>query len=443
MNDELPSPTKGTSPRRSLEQRLARRPDLLARLHQIVDHLDQSITDGSDADQAEARVIEQVRQLGHQWLTNWAEEANEHTQAQVPAQHPHASRHGKKKLLSWQTTFGWIQVQEAQWRLGRRGTVLRPFCVRAGVRPRGDSRRLQRVLVDFGAEDSFAQAAQRVQEHYGIDVSVGRVRRHSLLHGARMSALERVAPQQAARTLVTEMDGTMIPIAVPPAAGADRRKGKQLLWREARLCLAREKDSATPCYGASLGSAELAGTLWAQTARAAGLGPQTCVHGLGDGAGWILTQFGEQFGSQGTYLVDFYHTSEYLVAAAAIVQPQNPVGWRRRQQGRLLDNKVPAVLRALGNYLEPEGGPDAPVRTAHRYLDERRGHLDYAGARAAGLPIGSGEIESGHRHVIQQRLKRAGAWWKEPNAEAMLGLRVARANHLWDTYWTLPTSTQN
>jgi hypothetical protein len=45
-------------------------------------------------------------------------------------------------------------------------------------------------------------------------------------------------------------------------------------------------------------------------------------------------------------------------------------------------------------------------------------------------------IESGHRHVIQQRLKLAGSWWKEPHAEAMLGLRVARANHLWDHYWS-------
>jgi len=443
MNDELPSPTNGTSPRGSLEQRLARRPDLLARLHQIVDRLDQSVTDGSDADQAETRVIEQVRQLGHQRLTPWADEAHDHTQAQVPAQHPHASRHGKKKLLHWQTTFGWIQVQEAQWRLGRRGAVLRPFCARAHVRPRGDSRRLQRVRVDFGAEDSFAQAAQRVQEHYGIDVSVGRVRRHSLLPGAQMSALEMVAPKEAARTLVTEMDGTMIPIVVPPVQAADRRKGKPLLWREARLCLAREKDSATPCYGASLGRAALAGALWAQTARAAGLGPQTRVHGLGDGAGWILPQFGEPFGPQGTSRVDFYHTSEYLAAAAVTAQPKNPVGWRRRQQGRLLENQVSAVLRSLEKHREPEGDAQAPGRTAHRYLEERRGHLDYAGARAAGLPIGSGEIESGQRHVIQQRLKRAGAWWKEANAEAMLGLRVARANHLWETYWTAPASSQN
>ncbi len=321
--------------------------------------------------------------------------------------------------------------------------MLRPFCARARVRPRGDSRRLQRVLVDFGAEDSFAQAAQRVREHYGIDVSVGRVRRHSLRHGAGMSALEMAPPKKAARTLVTEMDGTMIPIVVPPREGVDRRQGKQLLWREARLCLAREKDSATPHYGASLGSAELAGALWAQTARAAGLGPQTQVHGVGDGAGWILTQFGEQFGPQGTYLVDFYHTSEYLAAAALIAQPKNPIGWRRRQQGRLLENNVSAVLRALEPHREPATDALAPVRTTHRYLEERRGHLDYAGARAAGLPIGSGEIESGHRHVIQQRLKRAGAWWKESNAEAMLGLRVARANHLWDIYWTSRASSQN
>jgi hypothetical protein len=58
-------------------------------------------------------------------------------------------------------------------------------------------------------------------------------------------------------------------------------------------------------------------------------------------------------------------------------------------------------------HLEPETQTQAPVRAAHRYLSGRRDQLDYAGARARGLPIGSGEIESGHRHVIQQRLNPA------------------------------------
>jgi len=51
------------------------------------------------------------------------------------------------------------------------------------------------------------------------------------------------------------------------------------------------------------------------------------------------------------------------------------------------------------------------------------------------LPIGSGEIESAHRYVIQQRLKLPGAWWKAANVESMLALRVVRANGDWEKYW--------
>ena len=327
-------------------------------------------------------------------------------------------------------------MEEAQWRLGRRGPLLRPFCERAGVSSRGRSRRLQRALVDFGAEESFARAAQRVQEHYGLDVAAEAVRQQTLRHGAQLSALKLPPPKRAATTLVTQLDGSLIPIVVPPTTGADRRCGKTLIWREARLCLARPQDSATPYYGATLGSVAVSGALWRDTAQAAGLGPRTHVHGVGDGAEWILNQFEEQFGDQGDYLVDFYHVSEYLAAAALVIKPKDPQTWRRRQQGRLLENKLAAVLRALAAHREPEGVSPAPVRAAHRYLNERRAHLDYAGARAQGLCYGSGEIESGHRHVIQHRLKLAGSWWKESNAEAMLGLRVARTNQLWERYWS-------
>lgn len=96
MNDELHSNKDSHLRPDRLEKRLSDRPELLARFHEIVDMLDQSAVDGSDADQAEGRVIEQVRQLGQEVLRQWAEEANAHTQAQVPRQHPQASRHGKK-----------------------------------------------------------------------------------------------------------------------------------------------------------------------------------------------------------------------------------------------------------------------------------------------------------------------------------------------------------
>jgi hypothetical protein len=57
---------------------------------------------------------------------------------------------------------------------------------------------------------------------------------------------------------------------------------------------------------------------------------------------------------------------------------------------------VEQVLQILEGKLEPGEQEEAPVRAAHGYLKERRDHLDYAGAKANDLPIGSGEIEGGH-----------------------------------------------
>jgi hypothetical protein len=96
MNHESPKVAKPSTPRRPLEERLAHRPAVLERLHQLADTLEQSVGDDCTADQAEERVSEHVRRLAQEVLEQWAREANAHTQAQVPTRHPAASRHGKK-----------------------------------------------------------------------------------------------------------------------------------------------------------------------------------------------------------------------------------------------------------------------------------------------------------------------------------------------------------
>jgi hypothetical protein len=118
-----------------------------------------------------------------------------------------------------------------------------------------------------------------------------------------------------------------------------------------------------------------------------------------------MDQFTSLFGEQGTYLVDFYHVSDYLAAAQTVARPGQAKPWLRRQQGRLLNNQLDKVLRSLRPHQESEGTEAAPVRAAYRYLSERAEHVDYQTARQTDWPIGSGEIESGHRHVVQQRLK--------------------------------------
>ena len=330
---------------------------------------------------------------------------------------------------------------EQRLRRGRRGAQVRPFCQQAQIGSREYSLPLQRVLTDFGADHSFVEAAKKMREHYGIELPASSVRSCTLVHARSSGAVQHRAPQRHVETLVTEMDGTMLPIVKTQSEpGLDGRKGKELFWREARLCLARPVDAVDGVYGATFGTVQVAGLLWRQVAEAAGLGPKTRVHGLGDGADWIASTFQEQFGagkdSGATYTVDFHHVSDYLAAAAQVVAPQSNKDWLHRQQQSLRQSQSNEVLRTLAPHQEPEQQKEAPVRSAHGYIRQRQQYMDYAGALAAGLPIGSGEVEGAHRHVLQKRLKIAGAWWLERNAECMLQLRTVRANSDWDKYWT-------
>jgi len=340
-----------------------------------------------------------------------------------------------------------IELAEQTYRQGRAGALLRPFSKRAAVECRGYSGGLQRVLVDFGAEQSFERAVERVREHYGIEVPKSAVRAQTEAHGAALAAaaeawLTELGPAAGVGRLITEMDGSMIPIVLPgvDADGRrceDRRKQRSLSWQEARLCLAREPEQVTPRYGACLGEVEQAGAVWLDCVVRAGAGAQTHLHGVGDGALWIAAQAKARFGEQVSYLCDFYHVSEYLGAAATAMAGAQAREWLHWQQYLLKDNRCAEVLGELAPQIEAPGVADkeAPVRACFRYLENRQDQLDYRGAINAGLPIGSGEIESGHRSVIQERLKISGAWWLEENARKMLALRIARANGEWQSYW--------
>lgn len=339
-------------------------------------------------------------------------------------------------------------MEEQVFRLGRDGAEVRPFATAAEVQCRGYSAPLQRVLVDFGAEESFARAVERVREHYRIEVPTSAIRTQTETHGAALAAaaeplLTQLGPEAGVPLLLTETDGSMIPLVTTgqTATGetvTDRRKARRLHWQEARLCLAREPEKITGRYGACLGAAEAAGAVWLDCAIRAGAGAATHLHCVGDGALWIAAQASQRFGAQATYLCDFYHVSEYLAAAAVPLAGAESKAWLGQAQDLLKENRWPEVLEALAPHREPPATKEAaaPIRACYRYLDNRRAQLDYRSTLAADLPIGSGEIESGHRSVIQERLKLSGAWWGAPNAEKMLALRVARANGEWHSYWS-------
>lgn len=343
--------------------------------------------------------------------------------------------------MKWWCVFGEVEVIERVWR-GAGVSYERPFTQVAGVRCRGKSLRLEQAMCDFGAEESFARASERLKIHYGFDLGANAMREATLHHARRASELleesykqpYRVLPQQGEAWVVAELDGSMVCTVEPKR----RRKAKRpRAWKEIRVAVARGQTSAQSHYAASFGEVDLIGRRWAHCTRAAGWSLQGQVHVVADGAEWIRRQSREIFGDQENFLVDFYHLSEYLAEAGTTCRPANSRQWLRTQQKRLKVGAQEKVFGELRKNLEHQDVPeqDAPVRAALRYMENRADSLDYPAAIAKELPIGSGMVESAHRHLIQARLKAPGAAWLPENAEAMAQLRVTKANHLWQTLW--------
>lgn len=304
------------------------------------------------------------------------------------------------------------------------------------------------MICDFGSDYAFCAVNKKLKEHYGITVpsSIPRIitEQHAQSITNMSTALE-LPLGVGADVVIGESDGSMIPIVetyIPEVSEEtdkkmDRRKHKRLFWKEARLSLAHAKGSMTPVFAGTMDSVEVAGQQLLSCVYLAGATEKTKIHCVGDGARWIANQVEEKFGSNGTYLIDFYHLCEYLSASAPHCAPGNTESWLENQKEALKLSQSSSVLAALQPYVEPKtiDEPQAPVRACHRYIKNRPEQLDYKTAIEQGLPIGSGEVESAHRYVLQNRLKLAGAWWRIDHAKNMINLRTCRANNLWDDYW--------
>ena len=199
--------------------------------------------------------------------------------------------------------FGEVRITERVWQT-QEHKYLRLLPESIGVRPRGYSKRLQRVLTDFGSEHSFRHAAGRVLEHYGFEISATAVRNATLRNAQRAAQILekqyeqpfRVLPAAGAQQVVAEADGSMVcTVAAGPRATKKPRE-----WKEIRLTAAQALGSSEKFYAATFGEVAEVGRRWGHCARRAGWGLNSQIHALGDGAEWVRLQTAEVYGSQGT-----------------------------------------------------------------------------------------------------------------------------------------------
>ena len=301
---------------------------------------------------------------------------------------------------------------------------------------------LEKAIVDFGADVAFGKVPQKLEEHYGIKIPESTAKRIVYKHAKIMSQGKKdIAKNKKteARCIFGSADGVMVPIVNvnKDENKTDLRKSRSTCWKEVRLALGCKKGSISPSYAAVIGSTDEAGDILEDCIKREGLGDKTFLHIVADGAPWIEEQVEKHFGSKAKFLIDFYHVSEYLAEAGKCCCPEDPKGWLKSSQDCMKESNIERVFSQLRSHTNEKCpmGKDCPAKKCLNYLEKRVSHLDYKSALEQDLPIGSGAIESGNRHVIQARLKISGAWWKKENVQPMLDLRTLRANGDWNLYW--------
>lgn len=160
---------------------------------------------------------------------------------------------------------------------------------------------------------------------------------------------------------------------------------------------------------------------------------------IADGAKWIwkrVAPLWQRLGLEGRCreLVDFYHVIEHVHALAALKTSWRPAQrkrWATRQRRRLWRGELQAFIDEIERFCRGKKGKGWARERDYLLRNARAGRLDYAKARRAKLPMGSGTMESAIRRVVNLRLKGASIFWLEEHAEQMLLLRTYYKSKRW------------
>jgi hypothetical protein len=80
------------------------------------------------------------------------------------------------------------------------------------------------------------------------------------------------------------------------------------------------------------------------------------------------------------------------------------------------------------------GAKKKNLRSICAFLAKNKHRMRYDEYLRLGCPVATGVIEGACRHVIKDRMERAGMRWKVPGAQAMLNLRTIRTNGDWTAF---------
>jgi hypothetical protein len=312
--------------------------------------------------------------------------------------------------------------------------------------------------------NTFEEAEDALRRN-GVPISAKRVRtiserfaaealahRQGRLDGALVRSPPQSDPSWAGERIAIALDGGRINLRTPKRGRrrqAARGRGFHANWREPKIFTVyvldgngrRRRDACGACDGTIAGPDRLVDLLvFELISHRADLAAEIVF--LADGAPWIWNRIDEVARRAGLptdrvrRVLDYYHAVEHLGVIAEALPHRSPRQrrrWRNRMKDRLKTTSPDTFIGELAEAIGPR--PGKTLRREYNYMLTNRNAIDYRSFLAHHLPIGSGAVESAVRRVINLRLKGAGMFWLQKNAEGFLHLRCQTKSDNWTAFF--------
>jgi len=291
----------------------------------------------------------------------------------------------------------------------------------------------QETLVSLGSELPFGRVAEHLKRILGVVVPVSTVRRQTLSVGQR--ALE-IQNEQAQPLACCPEEKASERMAMVPLVGGVRAEVKMVAIGAVERRRHKEEEEIVTTkltYFARMAPAATFADQASAEVRRRGIERAKQVCAIQDGAEWIQG-FVHGHRHDALRILDFAHAADYVSEIAEKVRESGghlPARWVDSVLHRLKHEGPARVLRHLSRLARhyPQ------IQEQVNYLQKRRDLMDYPTYQQQGWPNGSGSVESGHKLVMQARLKGPGIHWRPEYVNPMLALRLALLNDRWAESW--------